>query len=117
MPEDKQQQKIEAAIEELAVRLLAPKATEPKAGVTLITRDGHNTGNAIIVREVRPHPAATEYLRKTNQKAWEIETDFGNRSIFCDREIEEFYTLGVEDVYDRWWNARLEAIKNSSQEI
>lgn len=105
-------EQIEATVSELALRL-GPQATELAPGVTLITKDGHNTGNGIIVRETKPHPAAAEYLKKTNQRVWLVETDFGNRTTFCDREIEEFYTLGVQDDYDRWWDARYEAIERS----
>lgn len=107
---DKEQ--IEATVTELALRL-GPQATELASGVTLITRDGHNIGNGIVVREAKPHPAATEYLKKTNQRVWLVETDFGNHTTLSDREIEEFYTLGVQDNYDRWWEARFEAIERS----
>lgn len=61
---------------------------------TLFTRDGRRMGNAIIIEEVTPPPAAAEYLAKTGQKMWLIETDFGNRVRLTDNEIDEhFYRL------------------------
>lgn len=57
----------------------------------LLTRDGRKMGNAIIIREVAPHPAAAEYLLKTGQKMFLIETDFGNQCRLSSNEISELF--------------------------
>lgn len=65
---------------------------------TLFTRDGRRMGNAIIIEETRPPQAAAEYLAKTGQKMWLIETDFGNYLRLTDNEIDEhFYRLDELD--------------------
>jgi hypothetical protein len=81
--------------------MITPEATELKAGVTLLTVDGRQIGNAIIISEVPPHPASADYLSKTGQKMWLIETDFGNQVRFCDNEIKECFTLGFETTCTR----------------
>jgi hypothetical protein len=83
------------------------------AGVTLLTLDGTKMGNAIIVKEVPPHPAAAEYMAKTNQKNWLVETDFGNRMTLTTNEIHEFYGLGFQQDYDKWWDDRLDLIRRT----
>jgi hypothetical protein len=104
---------IETVMDKLQSAMHMPKATELAPGVTLYTKDGTLIGNGIVIKEVKPHPSAEEYLKKTNQKVWLVETDFGNQTRLCDREIEEFYTLGVQSDYDKWWDDRCEAIKKT----
>jgi hypothetical protein len=78
-------------------------ATEPKAGVTLHTRDGSRIGNAIILR----------VTSVANRPQYHIETDFGNVTKLFIEELEEMFTLGYQLSYERWWDDRLETIQKS----
>lgn len=93
----------------------------------LFTRDGRRIGNAIIIREVQPHPEAAHYFTKTGQKLWLIETDFGNQLRFSDNEIEEhFYRLDElnelqqihceNTTYDEW-SADRRRLQNSTRTL
>lgn len=95
---------------------IGKQATELKAGVTLFTQDGRCCGNAIIVREISSdgyHHTLVEHLKKTNQKFWLIETDFGNRMKLSSNEILELYEPAYEQDYDSWWDHRIKAIEKT----
>lgn len=94
------------------------RATELKPGVTLHTKDSSAVGNAIVVREVKPTGLAevgglTNYLERTGQKLWLVETDFGNRMRLCDNEIFEMFNLAYQQDYDTWWDHRIKAIEKT----
>lgn len=102
---------IALAVEELAVRL-RPKATGPAPGVTLCTRDGSQIGNAIIIKQIEPQSQfMKDYLKETGETIWLLQTDFGNFTRYTKGEIDSLYTYGVQDSYDRWFDARLELIR------
>jgi hypothetical protein len=88
------------------------RATEVKPNITLTTKDGSRVGNGIVIKEVEPIQIATllEYLDKTNQKMYLVETDFGNRMKLSTNEILELYNLGWEQNYDEWWAERISKI-------
>jgi hypothetical protein len=91
---------------------LGIKATHHAPGVTLFTRDGSQMGNAIIIAEVQPFNASlTLYLKKTDQKMWLIETDFGNRCKLSTNELNELFKLGRQQNYDKWFDDRLATIE------
>lgn len=72
-------------------------ATELAPGVTLFTRDGSKIGNAIVIRA----------LHGKDSQHWLIETDYGNQCTFSEREIDDWFTLGVKSNHDMWWDNRL----------
>jgi hypothetical protein len=90
--------------------LMGITAKEIAPGVTLMTKDGRTIGNAIVIREIEPITTMADYLKKTGQKLWLIETDFGNQVQYTDREIGEFFNLGFQQNYTRWLEARSEAL-------
>lgn len=102
-----------------------PRATIIAPGVTLFTKDGSNTGNAIVVRKVGQVRNWLKIVEDTNAgnlpkeipmlDMWECETDFGNRFRLSTAEIEQGYWLGYQQDYDKWWDERLELIKKSVQ--
>lgn len=100
---------------EVEAMLLGITAKEIAPGVTLMTKDGRTIGNAIVVEQATPCKLATigglpEYLEKTEQKLWLVETDFGNRTKLTDREIAEWFNLGFQQSYATWLEARSEAL-------
>lgn len=61
--------------------------------ITLLTKDGKRTGNAIIIGgEDEP---ADSYL-------FHVETDFGNRIKITAEELNEMFTLGRVCSYTEW---------------
>lgn len=96
----------------------------------LRTRDGRNIGNAIVICEITDDitPTLKKYLDKTGQKLWLVETDFGNRTIFSDRDIDNYFYTDAElnrgqlimsnnSSYDRWNRDRQDLInKNKDQD-
>jgi hypothetical protein len=93
-----------------------PRATELAPGVTLFTRDSSATGNAIVVKQAELSKLARigglgDYLARTNQKLWLVETDFGNQMILTDSEIYEMFTLGYQQDYNSWWDQRMAVIQ------
>lgn len=67
-------------------------------------------GNAFLIREHEPATQGLrDYLAKTGQKMWLIETDFGNFVRLSDNEIKELFhdpdpseIPARETSYDRW---------------
>ena len=94
----------------------AVQAKEIAPGVTLCTKDGYVTGNAIVIKEIKPTTTMADWLEANNQKLWLIETDFGNRCQFTDAEIEAYYNLGYQRDHDSWWEARLALIQKNVEE-
>ena len=76
-------------------------ATEIKPGVTLLTKDGRQIGNAIVVERnghTSSFPGSRDYI-----PLWKIETDFGNRiDKITEQEIHTLFTLGFERDYRTW---------------
>jgi hypothetical protein len=85
------------------------QAKEIASGVTLMTKNGVQVGNAIVVKQV----GDTRDWYKDDREiipVWLVETDFGNRMKLTNREILEWYDLGFQRDYESWWDARLEQI-------
>lgn len=78
--------------------------------VTLFTRDGSKSGNAIIIKLAGDHPEMGENLAGS---MWLLETDYGNRMTLAEFEIKGMYTLGFEQEYSAWFDRRLETIKKT----
>lgn len=73
--------------------------------LTLFSKDGSRTGNAIIIRQVEPSSQSMkDYLR--GRPLWLIETDFGNRFRYTDREIDEQFIRGNHVSYEQWKSDR-----------
>lgn len=99
---------------EVEAMLLGITAKEIAPGVTLMTKDGRTTGNAIVIGQTTPSSESmVEYIEATDQRLWLVETDFGNQMKLTDREINDWYHLGFQRDYDAWWNARIERITES----
>lgn len=62
--------------------------------LTLITRNGKNIGNAILVGAANDH--------QHEEPLFLIETDFGNRTKLNWAEIEEWFTIGRCIPYEVW---------------
>jgi hypothetical protein len=97
-----------------------PRATELAAGVTLFTKDSSTVGNGIIVKQLQPGKfqqlgGMTDYLERTGQKLWLVETDFGNNMKLVDAEIREYYELGYQYEYNQWWSDRADAMLATHQ--
>lgn len=65
--------------------------------ITLLTKDGKRTGNAIIIGGEDDDP---EYI-------FHVETDFGNRIKITAEELNEMFTLGRVCSYEEWDAARI----------
>lgn len=75
--------------------------------LTLFTKDSSRMGNAIIIREVEPsNQSMKDYLK--GRPLWLIETDFGNRFRYTDREIDEAFHRGIHCSYEQWKSDREE---------
>jgi hypothetical protein len=61
---------------------------------TLLTRDGRQIGNAIIVEEIEN--------KHGPEKLFLVETDFGNRCKLNQAEIEAWFYPGREASYAEW---------------
>ena len=84
------------------------QATEIAPGVTLFTRDGSRIGNAIVVKEAETPEELRGCLKKTGQKLWLLETDFGNNLRYSDNEIHEVFKLGYVQSHLEWTMDRRE---------
>lgn len=93
------------------------QATELAAGVQLQTKDGSLMGNAIIMKRITNEkdmaPSTPDYLELTDQRLWLVQTDFGNIMRVTDNEISVLFNLGWVSDYDRWFDARLELIRQA----
>lgn len=87
-------------------------AKELMVGVTLLTKDGRITGNAIIT-EVRPHLVF--------HKLYVTETDFGNVMTLIESEINSMFNLGFVNTVDKWKvdreNARTQNNSDPAKEL
>lgn len=85
-----------------------------KPGTILFTKNGSHTGNAILIRELTPDDLenlklpVSDYLKKTGQSLFEVETDFGNICRFSSNELSELYTPGPQRDYEEWLSDRKE---------
>lgn len=92
-------------------------------GQILYTKDGSKTGNGIIRREFTPAeikhmaPCLAGYLDRTNQRLFEVITDFGNIARFCTNEINEMYLFGPVDEFAMWHAARWDLITKLNEHI
>lgn len=64
--------------------------------ITLLTKDGRKTGNAIIY-DVEETPAGYFFL---------IETDFGNLIKLTREEVDELFWLGRREAFGAWQKDR-----------
>lgn len=67
--------------------------------ITLITKDPHQRGNAILYGVVRcPH---------TDEELALVETDFGNKMRLMSSELHEMYSMGSPRDYSSWRHDRM----------
>jgi hypothetical protein len=64
-------------------------------------------GNAILIRQVGSTRDWPEYPHGIIP-IWLIETDFGNRVKFTERELDMYFTKGKKVTYQDWYNEREE---------
>ena len=75
----------------------------------LFTKNGHRTGNAIVVKEVEPTTEAMKaFLAIDNSKMYLVETDFGNRMRLTTKELNAQFDLGPKQSYKKWAADRAE---------
>jgi hypothetical protein len=74
------------------------RATELAAGVTLWTRDGEITGNAIVMR----------YDFEKN--AWLVRSDYGDRFFFSTEEVMAKFKLGYQKNFGDWAGSQFSMI-------
>lgn len=87
------------------------RATTIGPGVTLFTKDGSNTGNAIIINQTEPSSEAmADWMKANNETLWLVETDFGNKVKLTTSEINAGYWLGYQKSYDSWFKDRMKCI-------
>jgi hypothetical protein len=94
----------------------AIQAKKIASGVTLMTKDGRTTGNAIVIGQTGntrkwKDPKSTKEV----EPVWLIETDFGNRAQLSTSEINEWFHLGYQRSYDEWRLARIDCIAGTKE--